>query len=97
MIVEDDDDASGFITFEEVTRHTSRGSIRQRIEVPLKRTVAESNAGGSGSDTPAQTVDPQIEMVHGYEMNSTGAGEQPTGEHVKNKVNSSVSSCTMRK
>jgi hypothetical protein len=77
MIVEDDDNASGLVTFEEVTVHTPKGPIRKRVEVPLKHTAAVSNGG---SDVPALNNT-------GYDINSNDAGEHPADEQEKNVVN----------
>jgi hypothetical protein len=82
MIVEGDDDAHGFVTFEDVTMDTPGGPITQRVEVPLHR-MPECQAGS----TPAQmVVDPQSDMCPdlGIGIDSNNAEEQTTG---KNKVN----------
>jgi hypothetical protein len=85
MIVEGDDDAASFVTFEEITTNGPTGPITTQLPVPLVH-MPES------SHTPAHmVVDSPLDLLQDTcDVNNENGGELIDVRHTKNKVISNI-------
>ena len=85
MIIEGDDDATSFVTFEEVTTNRPTGPITTQFPVPLVHMLESSHA-------PAHMVaDSPIDILQDTcNVNNENGGEPIDARHMKNKVISNI-------
>ena len=85
MIVEGDDDATSFVTFEEVTTNGPTGPITTQFPVPLVHMPESSNA------LAHMVVDSPIDILQDTcDVNNENGGEPIDARHMKNKVISNI-------
>ena len=86
-MIEGDDDASTFVTFEEITTIGPAGPIMQRVQVPLDRMLDSGEnshmLAQMDIDTMPQTFQDDVDMNNNND-------EEPRGPGQKNKVISNI-------